>query len=191
MSQTEQTPFIVAELGADTDPFMLHIYSALVENERRLISERTKLGLAAAKARGVKLGGRNAQSDRTAAEAAERAERLRPILTELADLSANRAAAELNRRKVATPAGGQWFATQVIRLRQRLELAGQGAPHEKEKKAPVAGADRLPGGPRKRARPGDAPRSGERGSHQGTRHRALRTHPCERARPITLDILIT
>ena len=35
---------------------MLHIYSALVENERRLISERTKLGLAAAKARGVKLG---------------------------------------------------------------------------------------------------------------------------------------
>jgi len=81
--------------------FMLHIYSALVENERRLISERTKLGLAAAKARGVKLGGRNAQSDRTAAEAAERAERLRPILTELADLSANRAAAELNRRKVA------------------------------------------------------------------------------------------
>jgi hypothetical protein len=26
------TPFIVAELGADTDPFMLHIYSALVEN---------------------------------------------------------------------------------------------------------------------------------------------------------------
>ena len=111
------TPFIVAELGVDTDPFMLHIYSALVENERRLISERTKLGLAAAKARGVKLGGRNAQSDRTAAEATERAERLRPILTELADLSANRAAAELNRRKVATPAGGRWFATQVIRLR--------------------------------------------------------------------------
>ena len=89
----------------------------------------------------MKLGGRNAQSDRTAAEAAERAERLRPILTELADLSANRAAAELNRRKVATPAGGQWLAMQVIRLRQRLELDGQGAPHEKEKKAP-AGADR-------------------------------------------------
>jgi hypothetical protein len=59
----------------------------------------------------VKLGGRNAQSDRTAAERVERP-------TALADLSANRAAAELNRRKVATPAGGQWFATQVIRLRQ-------------------------------------------------------------------------
>jgi DNA invertase Pin-like site-specific DNA recombinase len=71
------TPFIVAELGADTDPFMLHIYSTLVENERRLISERTKLGPAAAKARGVKLGGRNAQSDRTAAERVERLRRLR------------------------------------------------------------------------------------------------------------------
>jgi hypothetical protein len=150
------TPFIVAELGVDTDPFMLHIDSALVENERRLISERTKLGLAAAKARGVKLGGRNAQSDRTAAEATERAERLRPILTELADLSANRAAAELNRRKVATPAGGQWFATQVIRLRQRLELAGQGrAPHEKEKKA-SAGADRQPGPTERASRSGRA-----------------------------------
>jgi hypothetical protein len=31
-----RTPFIVAELGADTDPFMLHIYAALAEKERRL-----------------------------------------------------------------------------------------------------------------------------------------------------------
>jgi DNA invertase Pin-like site-specific DNA recombinase len=36
-----RTPFIVAELGADTDPFMLHIYAALAEKERRLISQRT------------------------------------------------------------------------------------------------------------------------------------------------------
>src|SRR5260370_167172 len=34
---------------------------------------------------------------------------------ELAGPSANQAAAELNRRKIATAAGGQWFATQVIR----------------------------------------------------------------------------
>lgn len=113
-------PFIVVELGSDTDPFMLHAYAA-VAKERRLISERTKAGFAAAKRRGVNLGGRNAQSDKTAAEAAERAEQLRPVLAELAGLSARKAATELNRRKVPTPAGGQWFATQVIRLRQRLE----------------------------------------------------------------------
>jgi DNA invertase Pin-like site-specific DNA recombinase len=121
----ERVPFIVAELGPDTDPFMLHIYAALAEKERRLISERTKAGLAVAKRRGVKLEGRNAQSEKTAAEASARAERLRPIFAELSGMSANQAAAELNRRKVPTPAGGQWFATQVIRLRQRLEHVGQ------------------------------------------------------------------
>jgi DNA invertase Pin-like site-specific DNA recombinase len=34
--------FIVAELGADTDPFVLHLFAALAEKERRLISQRTK-----------------------------------------------------------------------------------------------------------------------------------------------------
>jgi DNA invertase Pin-like site-specific DNA recombinase len=34
--------FIVAELGADADPFMLHLYAALAEKERQLISQRTR-----------------------------------------------------------------------------------------------------------------------------------------------------
>jgi DNA invertase Pin-like site-specific DNA recombinase len=49
-------PFIVAELGADIDPFMLHIYAALAQKERALISERTKAALRAAKAQGTVLG---------------------------------------------------------------------------------------------------------------------------------------
>jgi DNA invertase Pin-like site-specific DNA recombinase len=121
---TERVPFVVAELGPGVDPFMLHIYAALAEKERRLISERTKAGLAAAKRRGIRLGGPNLQSEKAAAEAAKRPEGLRPILADLATLSATQAAAELNRREVPTPAGGRWFATQVIRLRHRLCQAG-------------------------------------------------------------------
>src|SRR5262249_40211267 len=50
----QRVPFIVTELGKDVDPFMLHIYAALAEKERNLISERTKAALAKSK---KKLGG--------------------------------------------------------------------------------------------------------------------------------------
>jgi len=58
----QRVPFIVVELGADADPFMLHLYAALAEKERRLIGERTKSALAARKAQGARLGNpRNAR----------------------------------------------------------------------------------------------------------------------------------
>src|SRR3954462_1538206 len=41
----QRVPFIVAELGRDADPFMQHLYAALAEKERRLISERTRAAL--------------------------------------------------------------------------------------------------------------------------------------------------
>jgi hypothetical protein len=52
----QRVPFIVAELGRDADPFMLHLYAALAEKERRLISERTKAASAAKKSAGAILG---------------------------------------------------------------------------------------------------------------------------------------
>jgi DNA invertase Pin-like site-specific DNA recombinase len=52
----QRVPFIVAELGRDADPFMPHLYAALAEKERRLISERTTTVLAAKKAKGAVLG---------------------------------------------------------------------------------------------------------------------------------------
>jgi DNA invertase Pin-like site-specific DNA recombinase len=51
-----RVPFIVAELGRDADPFMLHLYAALAEKERSLIAERTKAALASKRAGGAKLG---------------------------------------------------------------------------------------------------------------------------------------
>jgi DNA invertase Pin-like site-specific DNA recombinase len=51
----QRVPFLVAELGRDADPFMLHLYAALAEKERRLISERTKAALAVRKAAGARL----------------------------------------------------------------------------------------------------------------------------------------
>jgi hypothetical protein len=99
---------------------MLHIYAALAEKERRMIGERTRAGLAAAKKRGVKLGGLNAKGIAERQAALERAEQLRPLFAELAGLSARKAAEELNRRSVPTPAGGKWHAATVLRVRKRL-----------------------------------------------------------------------
>jgi DNA invertase Pin-like site-specific DNA recombinase len=115
-----KVPFLTVELGTDCDPFMLHLFAALAEKERRLISQRTKDGLAAAKARGVVLGGRNAGSDKTAASASARAEQLRAVMAELASLSAHQAAAELNRRGIPAANGGKWSGTQISRVRARL-----------------------------------------------------------------------
>jgi Resolvase, N terminal domain len=52
----QRVPFIVCALGRNVDPFTLHIYAALAEQERRMISQRTSAGLQAAKERGVVLG---------------------------------------------------------------------------------------------------------------------------------------
>ena len=115
-----KTPFIVTELGRNVDPFMLHIHAAVAEQERYRISQRTKDALAAKKAQGTSLGGANAGTARTHLEAEQRAEALRPVLTELSALSAREIAKELNRRKVATPNGGLWYAATVIRVQRRL-----------------------------------------------------------------------
>ena len=116
-----RVPFIVTELGADTDPFLLHLYAALAEKERKMIGERTKAAMAAAKARGVRIGGLRSKGIELAAEAKQRAESLRSVFAGLSGLSARKAADELNMRGVPTPEGGKWHAVQVIRVRRRLE----------------------------------------------------------------------
>jgi DNA invertase Pin-like site-specific DNA recombinase len=118
-----KVPFIVAELGSDVDPFVLHLFAALAQKERSLISSRTREGLKAARARGQTLGGWTAGSEASKRQADELAERMKPILTELAHLpSARQIAAELNRRGIKSATGGQWSSKTVCRLQDRLGL---------------------------------------------------------------------
>jgi DNA invertase Pin-like site-specific DNA recombinase len=125
----QRVPFIVAELGADADPFMLHLYAALAEKERRLIAERTRLALAAKKASGAKLGNpRNldeagALGRRTLADEADRlATNVLPIVVEIRGSGARgfgAIASALNGRGVRTARGGRWHVSTVWNLLRR------------------------------------------------------------------------
>jgi DNA invertase Pin-like site-specific DNA recombinase len=142
----EKIPFLVAELGPDADPFMLHLYAALAEKERKLISERTKAALGAAKDRLAKLspeeraeyeakgkatslGGYkghvldDAATARSVevrkARSAERKAEILPIVRELqaAGFTSLRAIAHgLNAQGLTTPRGGLWGPAQVQRV---------------------------------------------------------------------------
>jgi DNA invertase Pin-like site-specific DNA recombinase len=128
----QRVPFVVAELGPAVDPFVLHIYAALAEKERALISQRTKQALAAAKARGVTLGNprlaeARARANKETIEAAERyAALVLPHILPLAEqgLSLRAIARELTARGVPTARGGQWYAVQVADILRRRETAG-------------------------------------------------------------------
>jgi len=126
----QKVPFVVAELGADADPFMLHLFAALAEKERAMISARTKAALAAAKVRGVRLGNPELAAARIKAEAVraagadEFAMSLAPVIRDIQAKGAatlRGVARELAARKVPTRRGGAWTAVQVASLISRLE----------------------------------------------------------------------
>ncbi|MGC4025925.1 MAG: recombinase family protein [Mesorhizobium sp.] len=108
------------------DNFQLHIYAALAEQERKFISERTKLALQAAKAKGRQLGGlRDKTMKRNEAiqvKARREAEKVMKIVGPLRQAGQTLAAiAEaLNDMKVPTSRGGQWTAMQVKRTIERM-----------------------------------------------------------------------
>ncbi len=123
-----KVPFVVAALGLDADPFMLHLYAAFAEKERSLISQRTRAALAAAKERGVVLGSatlhiareRAIASNQAAAD--ERATKVMPIIrkAQKAGATSLRAIAEvLNDRGVPTPRGGRWAPMTVKNIMDR------------------------------------------------------------------------
>jgi DNA invertase Pin-like site-specific DNA recombinase len=117
------------QIEGATGKFLLQQMAAVAELEAGMISARTKAALAAAKRRGVKLGGDRGARLTAKARAAGRAvlqERARaravdlaPIITELqaAGVSSLRAiAAGLDERGIPAARGGKWSASQVSRL---------------------------------------------------------------------------
>jgi DNA invertase Pin-like site-specific DNA recombinase len=125
----QRVPFIVAELGADADPFMLHVYAALAEKERNMIADRTRLALAQKKAQGVILGNRTnlpeaaakgASANHAAADAF--AANVVPVIRQIeaSGITGHRAlAVALNARGIQTARGGEWHATTVRNIMAR------------------------------------------------------------------------
>jgi DNA invertase Pin-like site-specific DNA recombinase len=125
----QRVPFIVAELGVDADPFMLHLYAALAEKERRLIAERTRMALAAKKAVGVRLGNKRNPAEAAALGRKTQTENAKLFLantlplieaireTGVTDLRG--IAAALNARGVRTARGGRWHVSNVKNLIDR------------------------------------------------------------------------
>src|SRR5262244_984061 len=104
------------------------VLAAAAEHERHMIGERTRHELAAAKARGIKLGNPE-QAKINRAKAAARAQALRPHIErciKAGRTSSNAIATDLNACGIAAPNVGQWFPMQVRRVRDRLGLRSNG-----------------------------------------------------------------
>jgi DNA invertase Pin-like site-specific DNA recombinase len=127
----QRVPFIVAELGRDADPFMLHLFAALAEKERRLISERTKAALQAKKAAGARLGN---PTNLNQAGLAGRVVQVRAADAFVAGvlptlLAVRKAGAKtlaeiaeaLNERGVGSAGGGKWHRSAVRNLLTRAQ----------------------------------------------------------------------
>jgi DNA invertase Pin-like site-specific DNA recombinase len=126
--------FVAADMP-NANSLTVGIMAMVADEERRMISARTKAALAVAKKRGTKLGGfrkrarltreaRQAGAEANARIAAERAADIAPIIAELRAGGAKtlRAIASgLNDRHIPTARGsGEWSAIQVARLLQRI-----------------------------------------------------------------------
>ena len=119
---------IVAADNPNANRMMLQMYSVFAEEEGRAISERTKAALAAAKARGVKLGwsmpSRAGQQQEAAqkgvaqikASADQFAANIMPVIGQIkatGTTSLRGVANELNQRGLKTSRGGAWYAGTV------------------------------------------------------------------------------
>lgn len=105
----------------NADNFQFHIMAAVAEKEREMIAERTRLAIAAKRARGEQWGTNAARTN----AAQSHAKSIRADIQTLMDNGITRPAAlakALNDRSVRTSGGQQWGPGQVVRLLRRLNL---------------------------------------------------------------------
>jgi DNA invertase Pin-like site-specific DNA recombinase len=121
-----KVPFVAADMP-NADRFMIHIYAAMAEEEGRRISERTRAALAAARARGTRLGVNGqvlAVRNQRAAEAFARAMKATILELKREGFTTVRAlVSELNRRRINAANGGRWHQQTVHRLLRRIALS--------------------------------------------------------------------
>jgi DNA invertase Pin-like site-specific DNA recombinase len=123
--------FVAADMPL-ANKLTIHILAAVAEHEREMISQRTKVALAAAKARGTLLGNRTnitvAQQNSRAVRsvlASQFAVNAGAVICQLQTSgvrSLREIAAALNARGIKTPRGSEWQATQVSRVIARLAI---------------------------------------------------------------------
>lgn len=124
-----EVDFIAADMPT-ANRLMLHIMAAFAEHEGRTISERTKAGLAQAKARGTQLGGyrgpiANAENGlaaslkRRCGQAEQFRQQMQAVIKDSFDVASStlaEIAAGLNSAGYKTPRGAQWSPMQVKRV---------------------------------------------------------------------------
>ena len=128
---------VVAEMPNATD-FQLHIFAALAQEERRLISERTRSALAEAKKRGVVLGPNGkVLAERNRRQALEIAWQMEPIIRPLLDAghSYSAIARMLNEQGLASSKGGRFHAQTIKNIEAKLRgpNAESGSPRKPSK----------------------------------------------------------
>lgn len=121
--------FVAADMP-EANELTIHIMAAVAQAERKAISKRTKEALAAAKARGTKLGGNRGNLDdlrkgpaasaivrsRASADRAAKVRRQIEVLQSVGVITLRAISDRLNAAGITTPRGGAWGPSQVKRV---------------------------------------------------------------------------
>lgn len=135
LMERKDVRFKVASLP-DADNFQLHLFSALAEQERVMIGQRVKRGLAAAKAKGVLLGASAPAYSRNPANATTKnknaaiartgavSEQIKLIAASVSQVTYKKIAHILTKQNIMLPSGvqGTWKSSQVSRIVERFSI---------------------------------------------------------------------